>query len=50
MRRLLCAFLALAAISFSTFANAEFVTFDKGKFEALVQSKAPVVLHAHEWW
>lgn len=50
MRRILTAFFALAAISYSTFAAAEFVTFEKSKFEMLAQANAPVVVHTHEWW
>jgi len=50
MHRIIAAAIAFVAITFSTFANAEFVTFDKAKFEALLQSKAPVVVHTHEWW
>jgi thioredoxin 1 len=50
MHRLLTAFFALAAISYSTFAMAEFATFEKTKFETLVKSNAPVVVHTHEWW
>lgn len=50
MRRLLTALFALAAVGLSAAANAQFVEFDKTKFEALVKSNAPVVLHAHEWW
>lgn len=50
MRRLLTALAALIAISYSTFASAEFVTFEKTKFEALIKSNAPVVVHTHEWW
>jgi thioredoxin 1 len=50
MRRLLAAFFVLATISYSTFALAEFATFEKEKFEALVKSNAPVVVHTHEWW
>jgi thioredoxin 1 len=50
MRRVLTAFFALAAITYSTFAAAEFVTFDKTKFEAQVKTDAPVVVHTHEWW
>jgi hypothetical protein len=48
MRRLLIALLALTATL--TAALAQFQDFDKAKFEALVKSNAPVVLHAHEWW
>lgn len=50
MRRIIAIFLALAAASYSTMAAAEFVTFEKANFEALVKSKAPVVVHTHEWW
>ncbi|MGE0340068.1 MAG: hypothetical protein AB7O79_09335 [Xanthobacteraceae bacterium] len=48
MRRLVIALAALAA--FSSAALADFVTFDKAKFEALVKSNAPVVVHTHESW
>jgi thioredoxin 1 len=48
MRRLLVALFAFAVST--TFAVAEFVTFEKTKFETLVKSNAPVVLHTHEWW
>jgi thioredoxin 1 len=50
MRRILAAFIALAAIGYSSFAAAEFVTFEKAKFETLVKSNAPVIVHTHEWW
>jgi hypothetical protein len=50
MRRFLTACFALVAVSYSTFAAAEFVTFDKSKFETLVKSNAAVVVHTHEWW
>ena len=50
MRRMLTALFALAAVAYSTFAVADFIAFDRAKFETLVQSKAPVVLHTHEWW
>ncbi len=48
MRRILIALFALVATS--TVTLADFVTFEKTKFEALVKSKAPVVVHTHEWW
>lgn len=48
MRRIL---IALAAtVAFTSAALADFVTFDKAKFEALVKSNAPVVVHTHESW
>lgn len=50
MRRFIAAFIALAAIGYSTFAAAEFAAFEKTKFEALVKSNAPIVVHTHEWW
>lgn len=50
LHRLATAVIAFAAITFSTYANAEFVTFDKANFEALLKSKATVVVHTHEWW
>jgi thiol-disulfide isomerase/thioredoxin len=50
MQRLLTAFLAIAAIGYSTFAAADFAAFDKKKFEGLVKSNATVVVHTHEWW
>lgn len=50
LHRFLTAAIAFVAITFSTYANAEFATFDKAKFEALLQSKATVVVHTHEWW
>jgi thioredoxin 1 len=50
MRRLFAAIIALATLGYATFAAADFVTFDKTKFEALVNSNAPVVVHTHEWW
>jgi thiol-disulfide isomerase/thioredoxin len=50
MRRILAAILTLSAIVYSTFAVADFITFEKAKFEAFVKSNAPVVLHTHEWW
>jgi thioredoxin 1 len=50
MRRVLAAFVVLATINFSTFAAAEFVSFEKAKFETLVKANAPVVVHTHEWW
>jgi hypothetical protein len=48
MRRILLAFLALAMTT--SLAMAAFVTFEKTKFDALVKSNAPVVVHSHEWW
>lgn len=39
-----------ALLAFTTVSFAEFITFDKSKFEALVKSNAPVVVHTHEWW
>lgn len=48
MRRLLIALFALAATG--TLAFADFATFEKTKFEALLKSNAPVVVHTHEWW
>lgn len=50
MRRSYFAFLLLVAGIFSTPAFADFVTFEKTKFEDLVKSNAPVVVHTHEWW
>jgi thioredoxin 1 len=50
MRRLLAVAAALIAVTYSTFAAAEFVTFEKAKFDALMKSNAPVVVHTHEWW
>jgi hypothetical protein len=50
MHRVFTTLLMLAAIAYSTVAAAEFTTFDKAKFEALVKSNTPVVLHSHEWW
>ncbi|MBY0533055.1 MAG: thioredoxin family protein [Xanthobacteraceae bacterium] len=50
MRRFLTATLALVAMAYSTIAFADFVTFEKNKFETLVKSNAPVVVHTHEWW
>jgi thioredoxin 1 len=50
MRRILAAFILFATIGYSTFVAAEFVSFEKNKFEALVKSNAPVVVHTHEWW
>jgi thioredoxin 1 len=50
MRRLIAAFAVLAAISYSGLAVAEFVTFEKAKFETLVKSNTAVVVHTHEWW
>jgi thioredoxin 1 len=50
MRRLLITLFALAATGFSGFALADFAAFEKAKFETLVKSNAPVVVHTHEWW
>ena len=50
MRRFIASCFALAVIAYSTLAAAEFVTFDKSRFEALVEAHAPVVVHTHEWW
>lgn len=47
--RKLCMTLA-ALLAFTTVSFAEFITFEKSKFEALVKSNAPVVVHTHEWW
>jgi hypothetical protein len=48
MRRLFLALILLIVGPLS--AVAEFTTFDKTKFEELVKSNAPVVVHVHEWW
>ncbi len=48
MRRFLIAFLAFAATT--SLAFAEFASFDKAKFDTLVSSNAPVVVHTHQWW
>ncbi|MBX3519322.1 MAG: hypothetical protein KF835_04810 [Xanthobacteraceae bacterium] len=48
MRRIIIAFLTLAMTT--SFAMAAFVTFEKTKFDTLVKSNAPVVVHSHEWW
>lgn len=48
MRRPLLALFVLAAATVSAWAA--FVPFEKTKFEELVKSNAPVVLHTHEWW
>ncbi len=48
MRRLLIAVFALVALGGNAFAD--FVSFDKAKFEALLKSNAPIVVHTHEWW
>jgi thioredoxin 1 len=48
MRRLLIALLALAATGTAAFAD--FAAFEKSKFETLLKSNAPVVVHTHEWW
>lgn len=48
MRRVIIAAAALAALT--TAALADFVTFDKAKFDAQVNSKTVVVLHTHESW
>ena len=50
MRRFLLACFALVAVAYSSLAAAEFATFDKSKFETLVKSNAPVLVHTHEWW
>lgn len=50
MRRSLFALIVLFAAGISTIAAADFAAFDKGKFQALVKSNAPVVVHTHEWW
>lgn len=50
MRRLYFALSLLVAGGFSTAAFADFAAFDKTKFEALVKTNAPVVVHTHEWW
>jgi len=50
MRRVLVACFALVGVVYSSFAAAEFATFDKSKFETLVKSNAPVLVHTHEWW
>jgi thioredoxin 1 len=49
MRRLF-AVLALLAGGLWTSASAEFTAFDKTRFESLVASNAPVVVHTHEFW
>lgn len=48
MRRIWFALLVVLMGSFS--ALADFTTFDKTKFESIVKSNAPVVVHTHEWW
>jgi thiol-disulfide isomerase/thioredoxin len=50
MPRIFLGLLALTVAGFSTPAVADFVTFEKTKFETLVKSNAPVVVHTHEWW
>jgi thioredoxin 1 len=50
MRRLRFALLVVIAGTLSTPAFADFVTFEKTKFESLLKSNAPVVVHTHEWW
>lgn len=50
MRRLFAALLSVAFVGYATIAAAEFLTFDKDRFETLVKSNAPVVVHTHEWW
>ena len=50
MRKFLTACFALVAVAYSTFAAAEFATFEKNKFESLVKSYSVVVVHTHEWW
>jgi thioredoxin 1 len=50
MRRLRFALLVLIAGLLPTPASADFTTFEKTKFEDLVKSNAPVVVHTHEWW
>ncbi len=50
MRRLYFALSLLVAGGFSTVVFADFAAFDKTKFETLVKTNAPVVVHTHEWW
>mgnify|MGYP000846223209 CR=1 FL=1 len=47
MRRILLAAAVLAA--FTSASLADFLAFDKAKFDALVKSNAVVVVHTHEW-
>jgi thioredoxin 1 len=48
MRRII--FAAMALVALTTASLADFATFDKAKFDALVKSNATVVVHTHEWW
>lgn len=48
MRRFLIALAALAVTA--TVSLAQFQEMERTKFEALVKSNAPVVVHTHEWW
>jgi thioredoxin 1 len=50
MRRLWFVLFVVIAGTFSTLVVADFATFDKAKFETLVKSDGPVVVHTHEWW
>lgn len=48
MRKILIAVASLIVLTNA--ALADFVAFDKAKFDALVKSNAVVVVHTHEWW
>ncbi len=48
MRKFILAVAALAALTNA--ALADFLTFDKAKFDALVKSNAVVLVRTHEWW
>lgn len=50
MRRIWSTIIAIAVIGYSSLAFADFVTFERTKFETLVKSNTPVVVHTHEWW
>lgn len=48
MRRLLIALVALTITATASFT--QFQELQRAKFETLVRSNAPVVVHTHEWW
>jgi thiol-disulfide isomerase/thioredoxin len=50
MRRLLLALSVSLALIGSAFAFSGFTPYEKGKFDALVQSGAPVIAHVHATW
>lgn len=50
MRRLLLALFASLALIGSAFSFSGFAPYEKGKFDALMQSGAPVIAHVHATW